>query len=340
LSGRHPERLWTIRPRPQDDEILSSWIVRIAGSYGVGPLTFFSEKLPEFNVVGRDLDRVADYRMVVALSEKTGVAFERLREAQLCVDEGYIFPAIRTFGTTQWVIPLGRTGTAKDTASNGLPYCPHCLREDRVPYFRRAWRYAFVPACARHSLLMPHTCPNCTREVNYYIRGMAKQLSLGEDALLTCSHCGSDLREHRGEQVDASLVASAIQHQQFLLQGIQEGRLEVPSYGPVFSVQFMRVLRGIMGILVSETVPSVIVLRIAKAAGVDPKRSTYIVRGHARTRIEHRDGVERAELLCIACWLMEEWPDRFANFCAQTRLDRTLVTPFMTYGRVLGFTEN
>jgi hypothetical protein len=42
-----------------------------------------------------------------------------------------------------------------------LQFCPTCLREDEVPYFRRSWTLATRVSCFRHACRLRDRCPSC-----------------------------------------------------------------------------------------------------------------------------------------------------------------------------------
>ncbi|WP_369124446.1 TniQ family protein, partial [Undibacterium sp. CCC2.1] len=47
----------------------------------------------------------------------------------------------------------------------GLQFCPTCLAEDSVPYFRRRWRVAFYTVCNEHKTMLLDRCPKCGSSV-------------------------------------------------------------------------------------------------------------------------------------------------------------------------------
>ena len=42
-----------------------------------------------------------------------------------------------------------------------LQFCPACLREDALPYFRRSWTLATRVSCFRHGCRLRDCCPSC-----------------------------------------------------------------------------------------------------------------------------------------------------------------------------------
>lgn len=72
------ESLWPIRYKPLPDELLSSWLVRLAHGHGLKVQTFcnliFGNKLQVWN---RDIDRLAPEWLIAELSSKTGASYQK-----------------------------------------------------------------------------------------------------------------------------------------------------------------------------------------------------------------------------------------------------------------------
>jgi len=69
----------------------------------------------------------------------------------------------------------------------GLMYCPKCLAEDKIPYFRKKWRYQFYNACPKHKVFLTDRCWRCYEKINFAKIIHNKNLAI-------CSKCEKDLR--------------------------------------------------------------------------------------------------------------------------------------------------
>jgi hypothetical protein len=66
-----------------------------------------------------------------------------------------------------------------------LKWCPMCLAEDRVPYYRLAWSLQSATVCCRHHVQLQRRCAHCGRALPV----------LHDRSLLTqCAWCAGDLR--------------------------------------------------------------------------------------------------------------------------------------------------
>jgi hypothetical protein len=81
--------LWPIHLKPNKDELLSSWLTRIAMDHGIRTVTFCGHAFPAERHPIRGLDRTYDPLMMQILAEGTGVSVERAWETSLAFDEGY-----------------------------------------------------------------------------------------------------------------------------------------------------------------------------------------------------------------------------------------------------------
>ncbi len=135
--------LWPIRYKPHPDELLASWLVRLARGHGLRVQTFcnliFGNRLQVWN---RDIDRLGPDWIVDSLSEHTATPIDVARGTTLRSYEGWLYPAFKVSGSLQWITSLQVFHRTRQ--GFGMQYCPQCLFEDADPYFRKAWRVAFI----------------------------------------------------------------------------------------------------------------------------------------------------------------------------------------------------
>lgn len=190
LSGN----LWPVHPHPHDDELLTSWLQRLAIGNGIKvqrlcDLSFGRES----SVWNRDFDRSAPPELISRLAFVTGQSVERIEAATLRPYAGIIAPAVYQSTSSPWILPLGIYHRTRRRF--GMQFCPRCLREDPDPYYRRIWRLAFMVQCPDHGCLLHDRCPRCEAPVIF------QRIELGCRKLhriagtTVCFHCGLDLRQ-------------------------------------------------------------------------------------------------------------------------------------------------
>lgn len=143
-------------PKPLPDELLSSWLTRIAHGHGQTLRSFCRAVWPKSEYGYCDVDNLVERNLVVTLAEKTGVEPLRVRATTLVHYEGRLMRAFSPKG--DWIL---RGGLDSGDKRVRLQYCPRCLAEDPVPYFRRAWRLGLFCACIRHKTVLLDRCAYC-----------------------------------------------------------------------------------------------------------------------------------------------------------------------------------
>ncbi len=192
-----------------EDELLTSWLVRLARANSarlhVFTVDLFGRKNPErphFPMIAhwhRDLDRTFKPDDLEELARRTELPVERVRRTTLEPLERRL--TARTYlgtGVARWLLPIGVRQLVR--LDYGLQFCPHCLREDAVPYFRRVWRLAFLTICPVHWTPMLDRCPACRSPVNFARREFGGDgHRICRSPITECFSCGFDLREASAE---------------------------------------------------------------------------------------------------------------------------------------------
>lgn len=211
LSGR----LLPAHPKPLPDELLSSWIVRIAEANGVklhtlSRLLFGSHQR---SVWLRDIGRLAPDWVLSKITRATGTPMSEVLKTTLNGYQGVLFPDRRLSGQLRWILPI-KAWSAKRKGF-GVQYCPMCLAEDSQPYFRRRWRIAFYTFCPKHNVMMYDACHFCGEPIAFHRRDFAQDIETA-GTIAHCHACGNDLREAITLPVKASNPEAHAHHASML----------------------------------------------------------------------------------------------------------------------------
>ncbi|MCT7588181.1 TniQ family protein [Aliarcobacter butzleri] len=175
-----------IVPQPLEDELLSSWLTRVAIEHRRQLpifLTLFVKK--EGNQVSRrDLDFIFDEKFLENLASKSNLKKEDIFKMSLRSEEGYLFSCNDCLYP-----PLQIRKLTDKRTHNGLMYCPKCLAEDKIPYFRKKWRYQFYNACPKHKVFLTDRCWRCYEKINFAKIKHFKEICI-------CHKCEKDFREN------------------------------------------------------------------------------------------------------------------------------------------------
>ncbi|MFQ5980897.1 MAG: TniQ family protein [Candidatus Heimdallarchaeota archaeon] len=68
----------------------------------------------------------------------------------------------------------------------GARYCPICLAEDSIPYFRYTWRLTFITVCFEHDCFLQDTCLHCDASIRYWVTHW-------DQPLTSCFKCKGNL---------------------------------------------------------------------------------------------------------------------------------------------------
>jgi len=233
-------RLLPIHLKPQPDELLSSWLMRLSHANGFLPHSFCHQFWPGRAVWNRDVDHLATPEITQELARLTAVSVQRAHETTLRAYEGVVFQDFIQSGRTRGILPVGVWHRVH--LKFGLQYCPECLASDPKPYFRRAWRLAWVTCCVKHRRPLLDRCPKCAKPVNFHHnKGM-------RDNLARCVNCEMDLRYAPNTAATTSLELQAQRH---LQEVIQRGWTDIPGYGPIYSHLFFDGLWALTEMLLS-----------------------------------------------------------------------------------------
>ncbi|MFZ6751985.1 TniQ family protein [Undibacterium sp. Dicai25W] len=186
--------LWPIRYKPFPDELLSCWLVRLAHGHGLKVQTFcnlmFGNRRQVWN---RDVDRLAPAWLVDELILRTGTSPETAWGTTLHPYEGILYPKFRLSSTLRWILALKVYHRTRQ--GYGLQFCPTCLAEDEIPYFRKHWRIALNTVCSTHGTMLFDRCPHCGAAVAFHRLDMAGAEAIDVAPLSYCHSCQFDFRE-------------------------------------------------------------------------------------------------------------------------------------------------
>lgn len=185
--------LWPIHPKLLPDELLSSWLVRVAHANGQKIQTFckvvFGDKRQVWN---RDIDRLAPDWLIGTLGHYTATPITEVYQSSLRAYEGTLYPEYREVGVLQWILNLNLYHRV--LMGHGLQFCPCCLASDVIPYFRKRWRISLYTICTEHRTRLLDACPHCDSPVAFHRIELGKPGQLRHIPLCTCHACGFDLR--------------------------------------------------------------------------------------------------------------------------------------------------
>ncbi|MCI3910586.1 TniQ family protein [Pseudomonas viridiflava] len=305
-----------IHPQPLSDELLTSWMVRLAFANGFALHTFYSNLLgfraPIWN---RDSDRHPPSALLDCLSTATERPVEELRSLTLGCYEGFIFEHFVINGDVPFLLPTGLYHRMHRRA--GIQFCPICLRLDPAPYYRRHWRLALSTVCTAHDCFLEQVCPSCGSPVVFHQHGIGRSKLIAGSALSICSKCDFRLGDTQPKLTGCADNAA----DQMLLNITRTVQLE--NWNGLFqrlplSLSFFTGLRILIGLICGRNGA-----RLRSVLGESVGLEIFPV---AHLDFEYQSLEVRYALLLAASTVLVHWPTRFHEACCLAKLTRSRLT--------------
>lgn len=305
-----------IHPHPFLDELLTSWMVRLAFANGFALHTFYSNLLgytaPIWN---RDSDRHPPSALLCCLATATGRPVEELRSLTLGCYEGFIFEHFAVSGDVPFLLPTGLYHRIRRRA--GIQFCPSCLKLDPAPYYRRHWRLAISTVCTAHDCFLEQTCPSCGSPVVFHQHGIGRSKLIAGSALSICSKCNFRLGDTQPRRTGCADSAAG----QLLLtisRSVQLGDWDGFFQRVPLSLSFFTGLRILLGLLCGR--------HGARLRSVLSGTAGLEIVPVAHLDFEYQSLEVRYALLLAVSTLLVHWPTRFHEACSLAKLTRSRLT--------------
>lgn len=306
---------------PLPDELLSSWLVRMAHEHNTDPAAFVNLYMPRWRDIlwTRDADQYADRELLQTLRVKSGFSYETLFSLTLKSYESYLVEELTQKSRNFFIQPLGNHSRVK--IKYGLRYCPVCLKEDNVPYFRKKWRLSFSTACLKHKCFLCDRCPKCGTSVTIQRQHHFKPFP-------NCRKCGFVFTKAVPEFISQfSFGLEAIRRLYEILDSgvfVFKGRNGESRY--TYSFLFFNVLRQLLKIVRCKRLDKTFLDNEVLTKGID---MTDTRKGPGF--LEEVPLKEQYLLFSGAMKVFEDFPDGLIPFCEANNLGKTELTRDMKY---------
>lgn len=156
---------------------------RLALANGIAPRAFATEMGHRGGMWSPRLEAQLPTHVIALLGKQTRASHEAI--STMTFTDDALAPLL---------LPL--RANARRSISTWMQYCPHCLRDDESPYFRRQWRMASRISCFVHRRGLQDRCPACRSGIASF-----DQAELFPQHF--CARCGFDLRKAANPAVKA-----------------------------------------------------------------------------------------------------------------------------------------
>ena len=296
-TGLFPAFLW-----PKEDELFSSWVVRLAHAHYMKVHTFSNVYFPEQQFWNRDIDRSVSENVISLIAKGCNYSFKMALNTTLKKSEILLTGNISTNTSSKWISPLGVYH--RRWRKNGISYCPNCLKlDDKEPYFRKKWRFALSVVCDKCGIMLYDKCPQCEYPIIFFRADLGQKSEVTGNDLNKCFNCGYSLESSLIINAPSELLSMQIE----LYRIMNEGKNKEVFY----SFAYFEVLHGIIKIIAASNLKSVF---IRKKLFAQLHIEDEFFEGGFKYRFEALSISTRAKLLIAAFWLLDDWPFRFIDF--------------------------
>jgi hypothetical protein len=282
------------------DELLSSWLVRLAHAHGDKVQSLVYRMLGRRSGLNRqgDLNRGGNIEVLARIADAAKLPPSELFGTTLSAYVDKLWCEISPKGSQRWVRAVTNH---RHVAVAGQQFCPRCLEEDEIPYLRRTWRLSLHCVCAKHSCLLLNRCQVCNSPVLCHKSDVFLFVPKNSNGVTLCWQCRSDYRGMASVQVYEPSLAVA---QQSLLWAPQAGFLDLGNQH-IRSTLFFDGLWMLWSFWDAQ-----------QQFGEWELKATITPRHQRTTRykgIDRQDALKRLRLLRLTQKYLSDWPMSFVK---------------------------
>ncbi|WP_287878567.1 TniQ family protein [Aquitalea sp.] len=300
---KNPGHHLPIQVSPYPDELLSSWLVRMAWM-NAEKLHTFKRRFWKFpgSPWGRNIDLIFPSGVLHALSQLTGRPGEEIEAHRLTAFTGILFEKPGTGGIAHGL--LSSLSRGRQVKGYALQFCPACLREQTSPYFRLTWRISYVTVCPIHNCVLHESCPDCRRPIVIHLADAGQLLLPVRAPTSFCSYCGADWRQSR--PATTLLDDDLLSWLKDLAIGVSN-KWVLHNQQPIWALSYYSGLNFLLAHLLADRPNKRLHQIVASTMGLLdlPPNSKSPQYTFSTLRL-----ADRIYILRLLHWLLQEWPDR------------------------------
>ncbi len=293
-----------IIPIAFEDEILSSWIVRTAYAHKTHPHTFTNQYLNyrhhSFFLTESDITLNAD--MIKSIEQKCDYKID-IQSLTLKTYSGYLQENIID---------------NPNIFLSALKYCPICLREDKVPYFRKTWRVVFYNICHKHKCHLYEHCPSCKTNLDI------SQMYKNKFPYTYCHKCGFELRKGRKLPIVKKYISS-ISYQNKIFKAIDSGYIKLGN-SIIYSFLFLEIFIKFSKLILADN----------KHKFIDMHPLFGLIKNAKKQKFNHPickriNSKEQSALFGLLMYIFDNYPYNLKRFILENKLTHYNMTTKMAY---------
>lgn len=303
-------RVWPIHLKPQQDELLSSWLVRLSRAYHNTPYSFCRNAFNRIPIWTRDIDLIGHSKVFQLLSKHTACPMREVKKTCLSKYNGIIFEECKNTTHNSWILPIKKYH--RIIKGVGLQCCVKCLKEAKHPYFKSRWRLSCINLCVKHRCYLVNHCKLCGASINPHRVPINRELYY-------CYNCMNELIEFKK---DIPAIYE-IRIQQLIEELIEQETFDLNPSLTTYSLFIFNTLYCIIRSFREIKSFTGLPMQFSRLEGVAYRRHLY----------DYTPSI-RSKLVSAYFTLLLNWPDRFVAYSSKNRLWRSF---WMNAGKNLPF---
>jgi len=306
------QKLLPVRFKPLDDELFSSWVIRLAYENGTKLHTFSNLVFEGKRIWNRDIDKCASDWHIIKIANLTGIDSKMIYETCLRSYEGKIYQCHNPNGHSSWILPVGIYHQIR--RNYGQQMCSICLREDGDrAYYRKLWRLSWMTICSKHQVQLYDRCPSCSNPITFHRGEMGYRSLYSHYSNIQCPKCNSYWAAEKFADLMKPVSIEALGFQNKLIQSVTDGWITVSGFGNVHTIPFFNGLKQLLLILSTSRRSSEFKEAASLKSGLPP-----VINSDNIWSFDLLPVSSRYQALCLAGWILDEWPDRFTELAEAT----------------------
>ncbi len=182
MLGVDTSEKWDYAPEPFNNESFLSWFSRLAKD-NCSDVDLLYQKLKNPYYTKRLSEPLLESHLRTLETDET------IRNDLIEILSSYIsFPAIQIKKLSFNILKKPAKWDYLNILLETPRFCPKCLAEDEIPYFRSYWFLKFVTYCEKHKILLKDVCPHCFSPIFFWKTPWNQTIE-------SCYYCQEDLRQ-------------------------------------------------------------------------------------------------------------------------------------------------
>lgn len=291
LTLSSPNNIWPAYIPPFENEIFSSWFMRLCKSHDIKSHSFAKFYFENESIWNRDIDLYPSENLLSQIVNYTPMTIDNVREMFLQSYKDIVY----NITSTGSINTLGIFHRKRKKF--GMLFCPGCLSEENK-YYRKNWRLVTSIVCTKCNLYLQDRCPNCQFPVCFHRLETGYKSSILNFSLDICFNCKKSICQKFTSATNESLL-----YQNYIDKTISIGFNDKTAY----SFTYFQILYLFQTRMYTQSKSW---SRIKNAI-----ENEFSLNSQTKFFFSDFNNLnQRKESLYISYYLLEFWPTRFIDF--------------------------